>query len=229
MKIFLDIGAHTGETLQVVSQAKWGFERIVCFEPASSCWPKLHQLADGRTEICEYGLWCEDAIIELNNAGEIGASVSPDKDVSTSAEHCNFRDAADWFSENISIDDIVFVKVNVEGAEVELIDRLAAQGQLNKIDQLLIHFDVRKVPSKAHQEFPTRAHLHAAGVSFKPADEIQFGGVYRGTANWLNWCHSTSRLKDVRYVQLPAVILPIRKLLHPIKRRLMSTVSSHSR
>ena len=33
MKIFLDIGSHYGETLSVIQQSKYGFDRIYCFEP----------------------------------------------------------------------------------------------------------------------------------------------------------------------------------------------------
>lgn len=183
MKVFLDIGAHTGETLRVVQEPRWAFERIVSFEPAPSCWPKLESAAGERTDLCKYGLWSSDENIVLHNPGTIGASLSADKDEVTSSSLCDFRDAATWFAENVSDTDLVYAKINAEGAEVNIIDRLSETGELEKIDHLLIHFDIRKIPNRAHQEAPMRRQLAAAGVQHHSADEIQFGGVYRGTRN----------------------------------------------
>jgi len=33
-KVFLDIGAHLGETLSEIRKEQYGFDRIVCFEPS---------------------------------------------------------------------------------------------------------------------------------------------------------------------------------------------------
>jgi len=35
MRIFLDVGGHHGETLDVALDPRWGFDKIYCFEPAS--------------------------------------------------------------------------------------------------------------------------------------------------------------------------------------------------
>ena len=44
MKIFIDIGAHIGQTLHEVSKEKYAFDKIVCFEPSSLCWDELKKL-----------------------------------------------------------------------------------------------------------------------------------------------------------------------------------------
>jgi hypothetical protein len=41
VKVFLDVGAHEGSSLNVVRDPKYGFDRIYCFEHASACWPAL--------------------------------------------------------------------------------------------------------------------------------------------------------------------------------------------
>lgn len=222
MKVFLDIGAHDGETLKVVADPKWGFERIYSFEPAPDCWPRLDALATPETQVCRFGLWDKDAIVPLFNPGYIGASVSVDKDVAvgTNSVDCEFRDAAEWFKENLSPDDEVWAKVNVEGAEAELVQRLAETGTLALIDHLLIHFDVRKVPSKAHLEPAIRGQLDAAGVDYAPAHEIQFGGVYRGTRNWLMWAESKSPLRTLRYKTWRKISHTARSRLYPLKKAL---------
>lgn len=218
MKVFLDIGAHVGETLVTVRDHKWGFESIVCFEPAHSCWPRLNALADDRVQVCRFGLWDKDESLDLHNPGAIGASMSADKDVVTSTTLCEFRNAATWFEQNVRQEDTVYAKINAEGAEVEIIRCLAEAHQLAKIDHLLVHFDVRKVPGKRHQEAEARAMLEAVGVEYVSADEIQFGGVYRGTRNWLAWCHA-GRGRDLRFKVLPRLAFGIRRRLYPLKVR----------
>jgi FkbM family methyltransferase len=220
MKVFLDVGAHIGETLDVVRHAEWAFDSIVCFEPAPECWSQIAAFADDRVELCRFGLWDRDEDIELHNPGAVGASLWEDKDVVTGSTRCEFRDAATWFRNNVHRDDTVYMKINTEGAEVEMIRCLAAGGQLSKVDHLLVHFDVRKVPSKRHQEAEARTLLETAGVSYLSADEIQFGGVSRGTRNWLRWCEA-GRARDLRFKVLPRFVFIFRRRLYPLKRRLL--------
>jgi FkbM family methyltransferase len=218
MKVFLDIGAHNGETLLVVREPEWCFDRIVCFEPAPVCWPKIEALADSRVELCRFGLWKGDATIDLHNPGQIGASMSADKDEVTDVTPCDFRDAARWFADNLTDGDEVYAKINAEGAEVDIIDNLAMAGVLRQIDHLLLHFDIRKIPSLRSREPAMRAALEAADVEYQPADEIQFGVVGRGTRNWLRWCISNPRTRNLRYKTLGRLGHRVRLRLYPVKQ-----------
>lgn len=216
-KVFLDIGAHIGETLECVVSQKWAFERIFCFEPSPNCWDSLKGLSDERVEILPFGLWKDDAVLPLYNEGKVGASMSPDKDGSQSEAPCSFRDIAAWFEENIRDSDRLYVKVNVEGVEVDLIDRLAETGQLSRIDHLLVHFDVRKIPRLRHKEGRARKVLDAAGVQYHSAEDILFGGVARGTTNWLKWCEAPGWYRDIRYRTIAGVVGKARVHLYPFK------------
>ncbi|MGJ9421484.1 hypothetical protein [Aeromicrobium sp. CF3.5] len=225
MKIFLDIGAHLGETLQSVSSSEWEFDRIYCFEPAPSCWPVLDELADERTTVCRFGLWSSDAQLPLHNAGSVGASFSADKDGDQGIVACELRDAATWFAENLRSDDEIFAKINIEGAEFAVIDRLATGGELRKLNHLLIHFDTRKVPSLRGMEADTKRLLETAGVEFNAAEDILFGGVARGTRNWLRWCHSSRRSRDFRFKKVARWEGRLRRALYPTKVRYLKLVS----
>jgi hypothetical protein len=57
VKLFLDVGAHDGGSLNAVRDPKYGFDRIYCFEPASSCWTALEAVSDDRGVLCRFGLW----------------------------------------------------------------------------------------------------------------------------------------------------------------------------
>lgn len=224
--MFLDIGAHFGETLSVVKAPSWRFDRIVCFEPAPVCWPSIETMADERVTVCRYGLWKEPATIALHNPGSIGASIAPNAHEVTQTIDCRFEDAAAWFADHVSIKDTVFVKINVEGAEADIIERLAETDQLRRIDHLLIHFDVRKSPTLAHREPALRSQLDAAGIEWISADAIEFGGVYRGTRNWLRWCEADPRLRDLRYRSAKRLEHSIRRRLYPLKRAVVDQLDA---
>jgi hypothetical protein len=41
VKVFLDVGAHLGETLEAALDPRYAFDRIYCFEPAQTCRAQL--------------------------------------------------------------------------------------------------------------------------------------------------------------------------------------------
>ncbi|MEI2637402.1 MAG: FkbM family methyltransferase [Microthrixaceae bacterium] len=190
-RVFLDVGAHVGETLAVVIDRRWGFDRIYCFEPSPDCWEAIESLADDRVELSHFGLWSSDTTMELHDSGEIGASLFETKALGDGATRVELHDATEWFADNVSHSDQVVMKLNCEGAECEVLDRLLDSGEIHKVDELVVHFDVRKVPGMEHREAITRHRLEAAGVHYDSADEVFFGrNVTEKTANWLDYLSS---------------------------------------
>lgn len=190
-KVLLDVGAHVGETLEVALDSRWGFDTIHCFEPAPQCWPALTDLADHRTVIHRFGLWDRDSRIPLFDAGAIGASIFHEKAAGTEPTFVDVKDVGRWLAENLVDGDQVVMKLNCEGAECDVIERMHASGQLHRIDELLVHFDVRKIPGQAHRESEARELLNAAGVTYVPAENIMFGrNTQEKTRNWLAHHHA---------------------------------------
>jgi hypothetical protein len=52
MKLFLDVGADLGETIKPVLNGRYGFDRIVLFEPVAHA-GRPQRLADERVEIVD--------------------------------------------------------------------------------------------------------------------------------------------------------------------------------
>ena len=218
-KIMLDIGAHVGETLRVAMQDRWGFDRIYSFEPAPQCWEALDEVADERVTIVPFGLWSSDDTLVLHDPGMIGASLIGDKGVTGTTVEVEVIDAAKWFADNLDASDEVVVKVNCEGAECDVLDHLLASGELSKVDEMLVHFDVRKIPSQAYREGQTRAGLDAAGVPYRPAEQLFFGpNVTKKTENWLLWYHADG-LRKLRYSQLRRVEYGVRRRVWELRQR----------
>jgi FkbM family methyltransferase len=219
-KVFLDVGAHVGETLTVAMEEKWGFDAIYAFEPAPSCIETLCELADDRVTVLPFGLLDEDVELDLFDPGSIGASIHATKSVRGVTEPANFRDAADWFGTHLAASDDVVMKVNCEGSEVRLLRRLLDTGELGKVSTLLVHWDIRKVPGAGHQADVLIRELVRAGIPFRSAETIMFGrNVQEKTRNWLEW-HQAHGLQRIRFSVIRRMEFAARVSLYRVRQRL---------
>lgn len=218
-RVFLDVGAHQGETLEEALNPRWRFDRIWCFEPASACLPNIRRFTDDRVEIVNAGLGPRDETVELHDPGSIGASIHAAKAATADVEMVRILDAAAWMQEHLHDGDMVWMKVNCEGAECDLLEHLIDAGQAQRIDHLVVHFDVAKIPGMAHRARETRRRLDAAGVPWIEAHRILSGRSHaRKTANWLAWTE-VGRYRRLRYRYLARWEFRARQLLYPLKTR----------
>ncbi|MFL6204871.1 MAG: hypothetical protein ACJ739_05935 [Acidimicrobiales bacterium] len=184
-KVFLDVGGHTGETLAEVMRPRWGFDRIWSFEPVPSCVESLRLIADGRVEIVPAGWWSTTESKQLWNPGGLNASVQYEGEGPTLT--CEFIDAASWLQQHITADDEVWAKLNIEGAEVAVLDHLLDTGTIALIDHLVVHFDIEWTGDQDAAQ-RVRGRLDASGVSWIEADAVMFGRDRAAkTASWLDW------------------------------------------
>lgn len=198
-RVFLDVGAHLGETLAEVRRPCWGFDRIVCFEPASACWSAIRSQADSRVTLVEGALWTTDGELLLHDPGTIGASLAEAKARGSTTEVCRTFDAAAWFDRWLNDGDLVFMKVNVEGAECDLLEHLHRTGRLGRVRHLLVHFDVRKIPGQEHRELETVRLLDEVGIDWVDADHVMFGRSHAAkTRNWLLYAEGGRATRWIR-------------------------------
>ena len=212
MRVFLDVGAHVGETLKPALDRRYRFDRIVCFEPVRSCCSILEKLADERVEICAFGLWNEASRRPLYRAGGIGATLFGDAVQDGKSQIVELRRARDWFQQHVSDDDEVYLKLNCEGSECDILDDLLDSGEIRKVKSALVDFDVRKIPSLIHREGEVRERLNRAGYS----RVLYLKERYKGPTHTVtieNWLRSAgANPKDppiewkLRYRWFPAVV-----------------------
>jgi FkbM family methyltransferase len=191
MKVLLDVGAHIGQTARAALDPAYGFDRIVSFEPAPECWPQLEAIDDPRFELCRFGLWRETRRHELHDAGTQAGSLFADFENEGEAGGLATVDlvrASDWLAENVADGDVVFMKLNCEGAEVDIVEDLANSGQLRRVYNAMITFDVRKSPSLRGLELPLRQRLAREGyanVAF--AEDVMRGATHaERIQHWLD-------------------------------------------
>ncbi len=191
MKILLDVGANTGQTARAALSARYSFDRIVCFEPAPPCWGEIESIGDPRAQLCKFGLSNKTGSQTLYNPGSLAGTLFADMDgVEPSSDKVTIelRRATDWFLNNISPSDIVFMKLNCEGSECDIVEDLLESGKLQNVYSVMIDFDVRKIPSMRKREMIVRGKLRAAGcqnVAF--SEDVMVGDSHEARiCRWLD-------------------------------------------
>ncbi len=170
-RIFLDIGAHHGQTIEMILRPRFKIDHIFGFDPSPICHDILDRKfgTNPKVTVVKTGLWSKTCEMNLHNEGSQGGSVHEDYQTTCNPEprvtHCKFVKASDWFTNNVSSDDEVFLKINAEGSECEIVLDLLDSGEYDKIKALFIDFDVRKSPSQKHKELELRERMKTMGIN----------------------------------------------------------------
>lgn len=169
MRVFLDVGAHYGESLDIALNPRWGFARIYSFEPSRTCRRILQGFRDSRVHIVPTGLSNRTGEATLFGAGLLGASLYADKGQHAqrlAAETISLVRATDWLRANTSAADEIYLKLNCEGSECDVLDDLLDSGAIDRVRSVYVDFDVRKIPSQAHRQSLVERRLRERGTPF---------------------------------------------------------------
>lgn len=191
--VFLDVGTHDGHTLEEVTSNKYNFYKIYGFEPMPQQYINAVNNfgAHHNVELFNFGL--SDTTGKANLFGSnnnLGTSIynkknDVEKDIIT---ECDLVETSQFFKKYISTETTVVVKLNCEGAEIPILNNLINSGEIWKISNVLIDFDIRKVTGMEYNEKLLLDRLAAIGfenyslsdafVGTGPTHQIRIG-------NWL--------------------------------------------
>lgn len=195
MRIFLDVGAHEGQTLDVVVRSEHNFDRIYAFEPMPAQHATLVRRfgASPVVKLCNYGLTDHTATLPLYGTNaDMEASLYPRKsDVDASVmSHCQFMEAAEFFRRHIEWDTEVIVKLNCEGAEVAILRNLMDSGEIWKCSNIMVDFDVRKIPGMEPSERAIMRDLRSRGFTrIIEREYVMLGETHdERITHWLSTC-----------------------------------------
>jgi FkbM family methyltransferase len=218
MKIFLDVGSNQGQTISAILEpthgfdrffCKYGFDRIYGFEPV----PELHQmLAESyRHPLMTFlavGLWKQTCEKPIFSPGSQSGSIFADK-VNVDPTHsttCRFVRASDWFRDHVPEAAEVYMKLNCEGSEVDIIEDLLDSNEYRKVTSLAVSFDVRKIPSQREREDTIKRRLQREGyTNVVDLDLVQGRARRERIQSWLSMAGAdrrslTNRLEHGAYV-----------------------------
>lgn len=156
--LYIDLGANAGET--VLSELISGRHGVIwAFEPAPQLAEGLRRRFGSAVVVVEAAAWVEDGgtrlylghvlsatIVEGKRAlpghPEFGISYDRHIDVAT-------VDFANWLAQAVNHEDSVIVKMDIEGAEYRVLDRLVETGAIDLIDELRCEFHSDRFPQYA--------------------------------------------------------------------------------
>jgi FkbM family methyltransferase len=145
--IFVDVGSHRGEVLPEVLKPIYTFSEVFCIEPSTLGQKSLSRYLDRRIRVMPWAAWSADGEMVLHSAGSVGGSLFPDKkQEKTTTEIVETRNFGQWLEENY-LEREIFIKINVEGAEYEILKSLLGKRCTSYIKAILLSFDMPKVPS----------------------------------------------------------------------------------
>jgi len=144
--VVVDVGAYEGSwSKRLLARAQVRDRqdvRIHAFEPQPGAIERCKQFiaAEPRIELHEFGLAGRRRVEQLTVSGP-GASIYADSRSGPSVEsvEIELRDVAEVL-DAIDVDHIDLIKINIEGGEYELLDRLHETGWLRKIDTIIVQF-----------------------------------------------------------------------------------------
>jgi FkbM family methyltransferase len=143
--VFIDGGAHLGETVAAFEKSKlfrkhpW---KVVSFEPN----PELVQRIPPRPylTVMSRAIWDTDAEIEFHFSplntpgGSVVATFVPQPEMK--AVKVQAIDFGRWLKQNYRKDDVIYVKMDIEGAEYPVLEKMLRDGSMTYVDKLYIEF-----------------------------------------------------------------------------------------
>jgi len=156
-KIFLDVGAFNGETIRIALNPIYSFDYIHGFEPSPNRFSRLRKIKSSRVYVHNFGLSNKTYKTTLFGVNTIGASVYSEKrfkglnDKKITCE-ISLNRASLWISENTELDDQIYLKLNCEGAEVDILQDLIDTKIIYRVKSIYVDFDIRKVKNQEYRQ-----------------------------------------------------------------------------
>ena len=150
-KLFLDVGGHYGESAAVALGRDLAFDAVHTFEPDPQCIARMQRdfasaIDAGRLILHPVALGGEDGEITLfgDNAGGGASVVAGMLRDGKRAIRVAKIDVARFLDTHATENDAVFVKLNCEGGEVEILERLHQSARIGAVRSIMADFDIVK-------------------------------------------------------------------------------------
>lgn len=220
MKVFIDIGAHHGQSSEVALDPKFGFDFVIAFEPSKASFNRLSKLRHPKLQVHNLGLGNRTRQTLLYGAGELGASIFELKkqllaEQDLRQEKVQIVSAAEQLGFILTETNEVFLKMNCEGSEVEVLESLLKAKMLPLVDFVYVDFDIKKVVNQEGVAQYFEKMLQDSEIKYVTPELLNMGGS-EGVRKWL--------MREVRQVQTrPAAVIKYHLKLHlPLKLRFYS-------
>jgi FkbM family methyltransferase len=137
--VIVDVGAYSGEWAEKVYNRYNA--KLYAFELDPSTFPLLNNRFIGKSDVfCfDYGLGKKDEVLTLTQCG-MGSTLYDGSNAQVARTvKVNVRDIVSVFDE-LNLNNIDLLKINIEGGEYDLLDRLIESGRIAIVDCLMVQF-----------------------------------------------------------------------------------------
>ena len=153
-KVFVDGGAHMGESVRLFMDRfpDSNEYEIYSFEANDDLMDHLRSVVEPLgANVINKALWKEDGDIDFYKGFHLSSSVMKDKtwgqlDTENPVK-VNSIDLAKWVVGNFSVKDYIILKLDIEGAEYDVLEHMFETGAIEYINELYIEFHSKKIPS----------------------------------------------------------------------------------
>lgn len=152
-KCYVDCGAYKGKLIkQFLANKRYGSGFQVY---ALECSPHLSKIDYGKdVKVIRAAAWINDGFLKFymntKAPGIEGNSVYKDKITGNLDKNHPVTvpciDFSAWLKRTFANDDLVIVKMNIEGAEYDVLEKCIADGTIRLIDELHVQWHVQKIP-----------------------------------------------------------------------------------
>ena len=187
-RVFLDVGAHFGESIFKALDPRLDFNLIVGFEPSSKALERLSKIRSQNLLIEKFGLGESNSKLDLFGAGYLGGSIYKTK-IGISrpevTETIEIKDAATILKPYLDRFDECFLKLNCEGSEIAVLKSLGSANLLGSFKSIYIDWDARKVPHLKDEIPKIILILDKSNARYVNAHDFEKTG-WHGVETWLS-------------------------------------------
>lgn len=145
MRVLIDCGAYTGDSLPALLRAFGPFERIVCFEANADLPVAEPDAFDGAVEVWRAAVWDGNTRLRFffGELDEQSSVLENKRTGNLSRERSAMVPAVDfagWIERNTQPEDRLTVKMDIEGAEFDVLERLARHDSCRRVERLLVEW-----------------------------------------------------------------------------------------
>jgi FkbM family methyltransferase len=145
LRVLIDCGAFTGDSLPALLHALGPFDRIVCFEANAELPVAAPDAFDGAFEVWRAAVWDGDTRLRFffGEHAEQSSVMAGKRTGNLARERSTMVravDFADWIEGNTRPADRLTIKMDIEGAEFDVLERLASHASCRRVEQLLVEW-----------------------------------------------------------------------------------------
>jgi FkbM family methyltransferase len=189
--VFLDVGAHQGQSAEVALGNLFRFDRVISYEPDPACAQVIRtkfpsQVDAGRLVVVEGALGGRAETRVLHGSNDGGGASMLDAAAGSVSVACRVYDVAETLEELSREPVAIFMKLNCEGAEVEILDRICDTPAAAFVKGIMADFDIVKYPGGYFEKQRVLAKCKAAGLPVLLSEEVMVGRSHaERLRNWL--------------------------------------------